>query len=131
MKKLVMVGCMAIVFALLCYAPARAAEHKVITGSELETMMKDGSPIVIVDVREPELYTKGHVTGAINIPYDDDPQKQKEILKKLSPKDRIVFICHGGPMGDEYGALLMKNGYKDVYNVKGGMRKWTGALTTK
>lgn len=129
MKRLLMACCMAIAFALLCYAPVKAAEHKVITGTELETMMKDGSAIVIVDVREPELYTQGHVPGAINIPYDDDPQKQKEILKQLSPKDRIVFICHGGPMGDELGELLMKNGYKDVYNVKGGMRKWKGTVT--
>lgn len=132
MKKIYVVCCMMFVFALLAYGSAMAAEHKRITGPELETMMKDGSPIVIVDVREAELYTtKGHVPGAINIPYDDDQQKQKEILKKLSPKDRIVFICHGGPMGDEYGELLMKNGYKDVYNVKGGMRKWTGPVTTK
>ncbi|MBI5236684.1 MAG: rhodanese-like domain-containing protein [Deltaproteobacteria bacterium] len=128
MKKLLMACCMAIVFALLCCAPAKAAEHKVITGSELETMMKDGAPLVIVDQREPELYAKGHVPGAINIPYEDDTQKQKEIFKKLSTNDRIVFVCHGGPMGDEYGELLMKNGYKDVSNVKGGMRKWKGAV---
>jgi len=106
--------------------PVVAAGHKVITGPELEAMMKDGSPIVIVDVREPELYAKGHVPGAINIQYEDNAHTR--ILKELSPKDRIVFICHGGPMGNELSEILVRNNYPDVYNVAGGMRRWKGPV---
>lgn len=102
-----------------------AGGHKVIDGKELETMMSDGKSIVIVDVRELELFSAGHIKGAINIPYDD---ARPMILKELSPNDRIVFVCHGGPMGDELGSILVKNGYKDVYNLKGGMRKWKGEV---
>ncbi|MBI5642148.1 MAG: rhodanese-like domain-containing protein [Deltaproteobacteria bacterium] len=123
MKKILTVITVAFAFVALAYGAAFAG-HKVITGAELQSMMKDGSPIVIVDVRESELYSRGHVPGAINIPYEDNSQKR--ILKELNPKDRIVFICHGGPMGDELGEILTKNGYKDVYNVAGGMRKWKG-----
>lgn len=112
-------------FVALSFQSAYAG-HRVITGAELETMMKDGQPVVIVDVREPELYSKGHVPGAINIPYEDNSQKR--VVKELSPKDRIVFICHGGPMGDELGDILVNNGYKSVYNVAGGMKKWKGPL---
>jgi len=100
--------------------------HKRITGEELQAMMKDGSQITVVDVREPELFVKGHVPGAINIDYDDNAKTR--ILKELSPKDRIVFICHGGPMGDELSEILAVNGYTKVYNVKGGMRKWNGPI---
>ncbi|MBI5885274.1 MAG: rhodanese-like domain-containing protein [Deltaproteobacteria bacterium] len=106
--------------------PVAAAGHKVITGPELEAMMKDGAPIVIVDVRESELYAEGHIPGAINIPYED--ASQTRILRELSPKDRIVFICHGGPMGDELGGILARNNYANVYNVAGGMRKWKGPI---
>lgn len=116
-----------ILFAFLSVAlsfSSAYAGHKVITGPELEAMMKDGQSVVIVDVREPELFAKGHVPGAINIPYEDNSQKR--VLKELNPKDRIVFICHGGPMGDELGEILSNNGYKNVYNVAGGMRKWNG-----
>lgn len=115
----------AFLFVALSFQSAYAG-HKVITGPELETMMKDGQPVVIVDVRETELYSKGHVPGAINIPYEDNSQKR--VLKELNPKDRIVFICHGGPMGDELGDILVNNGYKNVYNVAGGMKKWKGTL---
>ena len=105
---------------------AHAAEpHKVITGEELQTMMKDGQPVKIVDVREPELFVDGHVPGAINIPYDT---ARERVLKELSKNDRIVFICHSGPMGEKLSRLLTQNDYTRVYNVDGGMRKWRGPL---
>ena len=117
-----------LVMALLVLTAGAAvsAGHTRITGEELTKMINDGKSIVIVDVREDWLFKKGHIPGAINIPYEDDSQTR--VLKELSPADRIVFVCHGGPMGDELGAILTKNGFKEVYNLKKGMRGWHGAL---
>ena len=114
-----------LVFILFAFSAFAVEPHKLITGEELQAIMKDGQPVKIVDVREPELFKSGHVPGAINIPYDT---AHGRLLKELSPKDRVVFICHGGPMGDELGGILTKNGYTKVYNVKGGMKKWRGPL---
>ena len=114
-------------FILITAVYATAAEVRSITSSELVLMMSGKEPIVIVDVREPELYMIGHIKGAINIPYDT---AHKRILKELSPMDTIVFVCHGGPMGDELGAILAKNGYPRLFNLRGGMNKWTGPLAT-
>lgn len=105
--------------------PARAAELTTINDTLLQAMQVDGKPLVIVDVREPELFAKGHIKGAINIPYDD---ARPRIVKELSPKDRIVFVCHGGPMGDKLGRLLAEKGYPTVYNLNGGMKKWKGPV---
>jgi len=96
-----------------------------IDGVQLERLMADGNPLVIVDVREPELFAAGRVRGAINIPYDD---ARLRIFRELRPQDRIAFVCHGGPMGDELGRLLAANGYREVYNLKGGMKKWRGEV---
>lgn len=126
MQRLVTITGILMALGIFLIQPVYAAGHKVITGTELEAMMKDGSGLVIVDVREPELYAKGHVPGAINIQYEDNAHAR--ILKELSPKDRIVFICHGGPMGDELSGILVKNNYTHVYNVAGGMRKWKGPM---
>ena len=110
---------------LFSFSVLAAGPHKVITGEELQAMMKDGQPIKIVDVREPELFVAGHVPGAINIPYDT---AHGRILKDLSPDNRIVFICHGGPMGEELSQILTKNGYTKVFNLRGGMKWWKGPL---
>ena len=81
--------------------------------------------LVIVDVREPELFKAGHIPGAINIPY---PDVKTRTLVELKPDQNIVFVCHGGPMGDELAAILAEKGYKQVRNLTGGMRLWSGPL---
>lgn len=124
----VQVSALLLAFIFSVCSATFAAGHMRIDGPELRNMMESGQKLVIVDVREPELFKDGHVPGAINIPYDGAKQR---ILKELSPKDTIVFICHGGPMGDELGAMLTANGYKKVYNVMGGMWKWKGPVTVK
>jgi rhodanese-related sulfurtransferase len=83
-------------------------------------MIDDDRAVTIVDVREPELFRAGHIPGAINIPYE---VSHARILKELNPKERIVFVCHGGPMGDELSRILIKNSYKEVFNLKGGMQR--------
>src|SRR3989304_4477636 len=113
-----------LVFILFAFSAVAAEPHKSITGEELQALMKDAQPVKIVDVRELELFKSGHVPGAINIPYDT---AHNRILKELSPKDRVVFICHGGPMGDELGGRLpQKRGRKGVKKGGGGRRERVG-----
>jgi rhodanese-related sulfurtransferase len=121
--KFIFVGLLAFIGTASAVSSSLAAGLNTIEGKALETMMSDGRGLVIVDVREPELFSKGHIKGAINIPYDD---AKPRVLKELFPTDRIVFVCHGGPMGDKLGHLLVANGYKEVYNLRGGMKKWNG-----
>lgn len=104
---------------------ATAAGVTTIDGPQLERLMADGKALMIVDVREPELFAAGHIPGAINIPYDD---AKPRIVSELSPQDRIVFVCHGGPMGDELGLLLVGRGFGSVHNLNGGMKKWKGPV---
>ncbi|MBI3595918.1 MAG: rhodanese-like domain-containing protein [Nitrospirae bacterium] len=125
MKKIISAWLFILVGTVFIVSPCTAGSLRTIDGKELEALMSDGKGLVIVDVRELELFAKGHIKGAINIPYDD---AKLRVLKELSSKDRIVFVCHGGPMGDELGRLLVKNGYPDVYNLAGGMKKWAGTI---
>lgn len=124
MKNLAGIG-LALFTVLVAVSPASAGGLTTIDGRQLEAMMADGKGLVIVDVREPELFAVGHIRGAINIPYDD---AKPRIVKELAPTDQIVFVCHGGPMGDELGHMLAEQGYPAVYNLKGGMKKWKGEV---
>jgi len=125
MKKILSAGLWVLIGLVFMVSPCAAEGLRTIDGRALQAMMSDGKPLVIVDVREPELFSAGHIKGAINIPYDD---AKPRVLRELSRKDRIVFVCHGGPMGDELGRLLAKNGYPDVSNLAGGMKKWPGEI---
>ncbi len=106
-------------------SPLYAGGYRLIDQTELEAMMQDGRPLVIVDLREPELFRAGHIPGAINIPYDDAYKRAPKELKKT---DRIVFVCHSGPMGDRVAEFLAGIGYQELYNLKWGMKGWKGRL---
>lgn len=81
----------------------------------------------IVDVREPELFAKGHIPGAINLPW---PDAKTRAPVELQPSQDIVLVCHGGPMGDELAAILAAKGFAKVRNLAGGMNGWSGPVTS-
>jgi rhodanese-related sulfurtransferase len=91
----------------------------------LEEMEKDN--MIIVDLRETELYTDFHIPGAINIPFAEFQERYRE----LENVKRIVFVCHTGPMGDASSQFLLQNGYGDLANLRGGMAQWNGPVTGK
>ena len=128
MKRVILIAIFLVPMLIISYGTVLAAEYKRIGGSILEEMLTDPVEELIIDVREPELFKKGHIPGAINIEYDDAQRKGLDNL----PGDkgtRIIFVCHGGPMGDRLGKKLAERGYTNVHNLAGGMYRWTGPVT--
>src|SRR5580704_2076694 len=70
MKRMLLIGLVSAMGTMLTVTRSVAADLITVDGAKLQTMMADGKPMVIVDVREPELFAKGHIKKAINIPYD-------------------------------------------------------------
>jgi len=100
-----------------------------ISTKELFSRLTDGKPgnvPFILSVREvtelPDVYTKGHIFGAVNIPWRVVFKKNN--LSKL-PKDmQIVVYSYNGHIGGQVSALLNILGY-DAMNLKWGMTSWT------
>jgi rhodanese-related sulfurtransferase len=84
-----------------------------------------GPRLLIVDVREPDLYEKAHLPGAINLPY---PAAKDRAPVELDSTADIVLVCHSGPMGDEVAAILAARGFRRVRNLAGGMKSWSGPV---
>jgi rhodanese-related sulfurtransferase len=96
------------------------------TPEELKKELNNNE-IVIVDIREPHLYKKGHIPNAINIPFGQFQQRFHE----LDANKQIVIVYHIGEMGMEAGQYLLENGYMHVANLVGGIAQWDGPLTSK
>ena len=58
-----------------------------ITPEELDRRIHDEEKITLIDVRNPELYNKGHIRGAINIPMEELEDRLGEI-----PRNRTVVV---------------------------------------
>jgi rhodanese-related sulfurtransferase len=96
-----------------------------ISAEELFLRITDDDPDndpFILSVRSPEDYAKGHIPGAINIPWRE--VAKEENLAKL-PKDRqIAVYCYTGQISSQITAILNMLGY-DAVNLKFGMTSWT------
>ena len=77
---------------------------------------------VVVDVRPAADFSKGHIINAINIPANGFA-KQVGTLEKY--KDRpIIISCRSGGQSSQACSQLRKQGFAEVYNLRGGILAW-------
>lgn len=81
----------------------------------------------LIDVREPQEFDSGHILGARNIPVTQLKQRLVEIRK-----DKPVYLyCQKSSRSSRAAQILHKKGYKDIYQLKGGFKNWTGKIKRK
>lgn len=80
---------------------------------------------VVVDVREPEEFAAGHVTGAKNVPLDQLEQKLPTAVKNKSLP--LLLICATGARAQRAVATAKKLGYEQAQAVAGGLKSWKDA----
>ena len=79
--------------------------------------------VEVVDVREPNEWSGGHLAGARHVPLGQLQKNPKEAL----PRDSIIFVCAAGVRSESAARLALQNGLTHVYNLRGGTRNWVKA----
>lgn len=82
------------------------------------------TPEQIVDLRSPERFARGHLAGAVCVPYNDF---QEEAPDRLDPARTVLVVDPGGARAAEMATWLRARGYRAGY-LEGGMAAWTGPL---
>lgn len=76
--------------------------------------------LLVIDVRGWLEYWTGHIPGAQRL-------NQTRILKDI-PKDQAIAItCLSGHRSEIAAQWLVTQGYRQVYNLQGGLLAWQGA----
>jgi len=75
----------------------------------------------LVSLQRPEDYAKGHVPGAINIPFSEIAKADS--LRKLPHDKKIVLICYVGHWAGSAALLLNQLGY-EAYDMRFGTLGW-------
>ncbi|QQR70039.1 MAG: hypothetical protein IPI58_03980 [Alphaproteobacteria bacterium] len=92
-----------------------------VTVDDLAEALRCGSPVVVVDVREPWEVEKAHLPETIHIPLVQLDERCCEL-----PRDaRIVVHCHHGGRSACAVAWLQEHGYVQVHNLLGGVDAWS------
>jgi len=65
--------------------------------------VRAGEDMLILDIRQPDVYAEGHVKGAVNVPWGPDIAKSIDFL----PTDKPVMVyCYTGQTANQANALL-------------------------
>lgn len=77
---------------------------------------------VLIDVRTPGEYKKGHLKGARLLDIFSDNFETE--IDKLDKNATYFVYCAAGGRSGECAELMQKKGFKKVYDMDGGIRKW-------
>jgi len=89
------------------------------------TAMINHEDAVILDIRSMKEFSDGHIVNAVNIPLNGLGSNLKQIEKHRDKP--IVAVCRSGSRSNSAVAVLRKNGFENVKNLRGGMLAWENA----
>ncbi len=74
---------------------------------------------LLLDVRTREEYATGHLEGALNLPLQELPQRQRELARGRE----LVLYCQGGVRSARAARLLEASGFGPLYDL-GAIGNW-------
>ncbi len=93
-----------------------------LTPRDVEARIAAGG-IEVLDVREPDEFAEGHLSGSRNVPLGvlrADP-------KGKLPKDSVLLVCAKGVRSEKAAQLAEENGVAEVFHLEGGLDAWRKA----
>lgn len=78
-----------------------------------------------IDVRSPEEYASGHIPSFQNINIAATGFKDK--MAQLDKNKPVLLYCAVGGRSAQAAKILRDMGFKEVYDLKGGIRAWANA----
>lgn len=106
-----------VVIPLESSATARFTE---LATDEARRMIAEGA--VLVDVRTPNEFYEGHIEGARLIPLSQLEGRAGELA---AHRDKpVILYCRSGNRSTVAAEILMRKGFKDLYNLRLGIQDW-------
>ncbi len=123
MKKIfsIVIGLLSLSLSSIAYAQT----GKNIDAASFQNKLKQNPKAQLVDVRTPAEFTKGHIKNARNIDVNANDFNQKiSTLDKTKP---VYLYCLSGSRSSYAMKTMSSMGFKEVYNLTGGMMSWRAA----
>jgi UPF0176 protein len=100
----------------------RTTTGKYLSAQELQEWFVSGKKFRIIDMRNDYEHKVGHFKGSVLPPlhnFRDLPRA----LPALEPhkEETVLTVCTGGVRCEKASGYLVKNGFKDVYQLQGGI----------
>jgi rhodanese-related sulfurtransferase len=121
----VLVVLLLISFFLLIFSELRRKASGLINIDPTAAVSLINQDAMIIDLRNKEAYSRGHIVNAKNIPLDEFDAKRESIQKFKSKP--VVAVCDSGISSTKIVNTLRQAGFEKVFGLKGGMNAWDQA----
>jgi rhodanese-related sulfurtransferase len=101
-------------------------EQVVLSPTEFQSKLNDTPDAILLDVRRPEEIAVERLENSQSIVFDDSFEAK---LDDLEQKPLFVY-CASGKRSAKAAAILRSKGYKNVYELEGGLGAWKEAGLT-
>lgn len=103
----------------------QGATYEVLEPEDFAEKMAETTDYQLVDARTPGEVASGKLTGAVAYDYKaDEIEKATSELDKSKP---VFIYCGSGIRSEKSAEILMKAGFTEIYDMKGGMKAWKAA----
>jgi rhodanese-related sulfurtransferase len=96
---------------------------KLLTPQTLHQQMQAGTAPIIVDVRLPSEWMALRIGNVLNIPLN----RMFDDSKRLSKSMPVLTVCNSAYRSSMGASVLLKQGFKEVFNMEGGSEAWIAA----
>lgn len=99
--------------------------NQVLDPKTFSEKLKSTPNAVLLDVRTEEEFAKEYIEGALLANWNgNDFQRRIDAIDKNAP---VFVYCLSGGRSSSAAAAMRKQGYKEVYELQGGILKWKSA----
>lgn len=93
---------------------------KTVTPLEAKSLIESRKDLLLIDVRGKDELGEGYIEGSTLMPLWDIIQGTQR-----PPQNKpVLLICAVGGRSLALGQLMSRNGWNEVYNLKGGISAW-------
>lgn len=110
----------------ILWACSAETEQVVLSPTEFQSKLKDTPDAILLDVRRPEEIAIERLENSQSIVFDDSFETK---LDDLEQKPLFVY-CASGKRSAKAASILRGKGYKNVYELEGGLGAWKEAGLT-
>jgi SulP family sulfate permease len=101
--------------------PLSPAEVREVAPRWLWERLREPSPPLVVDVREPREFAQGRIPQAHNIPL---PKLLAGDADELPGERPLILVCRSGRRSARAAMILRERGFENVTILRGGMQAW-------
>lgn len=120
-----LVGALLLSFFLAIFTELRRKTRGVRSLEPQEAVRLMNADAVVIDLRSPEDFARGHIVHARNIPFDELGEKT-EVLEKFRSRP-IIAVCDAGASAGRAVESLRKAGIEKAFGLRGGIAAWKQA----